>query len=66
MKIIIESKNENSQVELSNYKSFKEHCQSFIMQVTNGNNDTVSMLLDTESAEELEQALSTMRYLIDD
>lgn len=66
MKIIIESKNENSQIELSNSEPLKEHYQSILLQVTNEDNDTVSMLLDTESAEELEQALSTMRYLIND
>lgn len=60
MKIIIESKNEDGQIELSN----REHYQTILLQATNENNDTVSMLLDIKSAEELEQALSTMRCLI--
>ena len=66
MKIIINPENEYGQVELSNSEPLKEHYQSILLQVTNEDNDTVSMLLDVKSVEELEQALSTMRHLIND
>lgn len=65
MKIIINSKRDDGQIYLSNDTNLKELGKSIILKVSN-DAEEASIYIDTELANELEQALSTMRYLIND
>lgn len=65
MKIIINSKNDDGHLELSNDTNLKEHSKSIILKVSN-DAEEASICLDAELVGELEQAISTMSYLIND